>query len=138
METEDAKPTSDDEWVEALQAALEDSMQLDGRGAAEEGSDAESSVAGDPAAADEAAGQLPDTVRREAAHAGQNELNSRRYFSAITGRPVRDTGDQTGTLGGRLVKKDKVTKGQTVGEATRRMKLMVPLFEGISMRPHLR
>ena len=36
------------------------------------------------------------------------------------------------------MKKDKVTRGQTAGEATRKMKLTVPLFEGLGIRPHLR
>ena len=76
---------------------------------------------------------LPDALRRESIGVG------RRYLQRLTGKQVRDTGDQTGGVGGRLVRKEKPpAKGQTVGDATRRMRIAVPLFEGIGLKPHLR
>lgn len=52
---------------------------------------------------------------------------------------VRDTGEGGSGPGWRTIKQKKKPKGgQTCGEAAARMRLMVPLFEGIQLRPHLR
>ena len=83
---------------------------------------------------------VDDDIAEEVADDVTDELvRSKRYVLA-GGKKVHDAGMQTGVLGGRKVKQPerKKKEGQTLGEATGRMKVMMPLVEAMSVRPHLR
>lgn len=71
------------------------------------------------------------------------ETVGRKYLQELTGRRVRDSGVHPGGVGGKVVRTGRggpkgKDGGQTIGEATAKLKVMVPLVEGMSLRKHLR
>ena len=73
-----------------------------------------------------------DAVQGQAAETGQH------YLQQLTGKHVRDSDAQSRGVEGQIIKCNKpLPKGQTTGDAARKMRLMVLLVEGLGIKTHL-